>query len=177
MSSNMFEYSVCPVLVKKSVVESFVCPVPTNESMGELSTCPVSINGFDFEWSDGPLSSNVFEVSFCSIAINEHVICPLSPVMIPETLSELLTLSVMSPETVNTFHVCPVTPVISKGPTNELSIYPVSVKKSTFGCKLGTTGLAYEGLYCFKSDADWSAQIEHIMCSVESAPMLLQLIH
>ncbi len=41
--------SVCPVLIKKSVIESFVCPVPINESEGELSTCPVPINGFDFE--------------------------------------------------------------------------------------------------------------------------------
>ncbi len=57
---------------------------------------------------------------------------PLSPVMISETLTELLTLSAMSPETINTLHVCPVTPVISKEPTNELFIFPVSDKKSSF---------------------------------------------
>ncbi len=74
--------SVCPVLIKKSVIESFVCPDPINESEGELSTCPVPINGFDFERPDSPLSSNVFEVSVSPITINEPVICPLSPAMI-----------------------------------------------------------------------------------------------
>ncbi len=134
--------TVYPVLVKKSVVESFACPVPTNESEGELSTCSVPIYGLDFELSDGPLSSNVFEDPVSPIAINEPVIWPLSPVMIPETLTELLTLSVMSPETINASHVFHVNSVTAietiyepdfelsaSNPVYELSFCPVSVSE------------------------------------------------
>ncbi len=70
VSSNMSEHSVYPVLVKKSVVESFACPAPTYESECELSTClmsltemstsPVSVNAPGFDLSARPLPPSVF---------------------------------------------------------------------------------------------------------------------
>ncbi len=87
VSSNMSEHSVYPVLVKKSVVESFACPAPTYGSECELSTClmsltemstsPVSVNAPGFDLSARPLPPSVFNpelsvyTKVCTVPVRE----------------------------------------------------------------------------------------------------------
>ncbi len=47
----------------------------------------------------------------------------------------------------------------------------------TVTCVCSRIALDFDRLHCFKSDADWSAQIKHnFMRSADGVPMLLQLI-
>ncbi len=178
VNSAKLELSVLPVSIDDFTMELSACLVSSNmpdydpsvlsvsvwELNYELSARSVSPNRSNVESSVCPISSNVFEVSVSPIAIHEPVICPLSPVTTPETLTELpvgssslvtaqrptfklLTLPVVNSETINVLYVCPVSPVISKETINELSIYPVSVNGSKFKshvCPVSTKEPDYE---------------------------------
>ncbi len=66
-----------------------------------------------------------------------------------------------------------------------LCIYALLLHRSRLRCETGVTRVClrialvaayFDRLYCFKSDADWYAQIVHnLMRSADGAPMLLQL--
>ncbi len=143
------ELSACPVAARRAISELSSCAEPV--SGFELSVLPVSIKESEFELFVGPdliIVSDVEQYG-CPISIYESVFCPTSPFTTPEIfpelpvgssslvtaqkpMFELLTLPVMNSETINALYVCPVTPVIAQETINELSNYPVSVKKSSF---------------------------------------------
>ncbi len=163
VNSAKLELSVLPVSIDDFTMELSACLVSSNvpdydpsvlsvsvwEPNYELSARSVSPNRSNVESSVCPISSNVFEVSVSPIAIHEPVICPLSPVTTPETLTELpvgssslvtaqrptfelLTLPVVNSETINVLYVCLFPLSFPKKPlTNCLSILS-SVNESKF---------------------------------------------
>ncbi len=161
-----YELLSCSELAKEAISEFSSCAEPAMVSGFELSVLPVSVKESEFELFVGPDLIIVSDVEpyVCPISIYEFVFCPTSPVTTPETFPELpvgssslvtaqkpafelLTLHVMNSETINALYVCPVTPVIAKETINELSTYPVSVKKSNFEpnvCPVSTNEPDYE---------------------------------
>ncbi len=115
-------------------------------SVTERSTSPVSVNAPSFDLSAGPLPSSVFnsELSVCPVPVHEYNIeCPTT---LKEANTELVALSVttqkpaieplnlpvMSPETINAFHVCHVNSVTAIETIYELSSRPVSAHEPDY---------------------------------------------
>ncbi len=152
------ESSSCPVTAMEAVCESLSCPVTGTEAAFEHMPCSEPANVSDSELPV-PVKEYTPELSVMdSETRNALYVCPVNPVTTIETIHELssspvpkkrpvtcpistvvssesnIELPVLSPETINTLHVCPVTPVISKELTYELSSRPVSVSEPVDEC-------------------------------------------
>ncbi len=152
------ESSSCPVTTMEAVCESLSCPVTATEAAFEHMPCSEPANVSDSKLPV-PVKEYTPELSVMdSETRNALYVCPVNPVITIETIHELssspvpkkrpvtcpictvvssesnIELPVLNPETINTLHVCPVTPVISKELTYELSSRPVSVSKPVDEC-------------------------------------------
>ncbi len=108
-------------------------PVPVKEYTPELSVVDSETRNALYVCPVNPVITieTIHELSSSPVPKKRPVTCPICTVVSPESNIEL---PVLSPETINTLHVCPVTPVISKEFTYELSSRPVSVSEPVDEC-------------------------------------------
>ncbi len=136
------ELSPCPVTAMEAVFESSSCSITAMEAVCELATEAINEPSLAHVTASYVLLScpELATEASCELPVpsftTEGVMGELPDCCIESlgAVHELLALPVMNPETINTLHVCPVTPVISKELTYELPSHPVSVSERVDEC-------------------------------------------